>query len=64
MNSLLECHESGGLTSIEKLAGIGLVCEPWTAQNKCLTATNKISRHGVIARDGELLEKVKEKGRR
>ncbi|KAF4666746.1 Long-chain-fatty-acid--CoA ligase 3 [Perkinsus chesapeaki] len=60
LRSLMECHKSGGLTSIEKLAGIGLVCDPWTAQNKCLTATNKISRHAVIARDGELLEKVKD----
>ncbi|KAF4724389.1 Long-chain-fatty-acid--CoA ligase 3 [Perkinsus olseni] len=62
LKSLLECHENGGLSGIEKLAGVGLVCEPWTAQNKCLTATNKISRHAVIARDGEILERVKAKG--
>ncbi|KAF4695178.1 Long-chain-fatty-acid--CoA ligase 3 [Perkinsus olseni] len=63
LKSLLECHKNGGLSGIEKLAGVGLVCEPWTAQNKCLTATNKISRHAVIARDGEILERVKAKGR-
>ncbi|KAF4708074.1 Long-chain-fatty-acid--CoA ligase 3, partial [Perkinsus olseni] len=63
MRSLLDCYITGHLMPIEKLSAIGLIADPWTCDNKCLTATNKISRHGVAKRDGEMLESLKPLGR-
>lgn len=64
LRSLLECHKEGHLMPIEKLIAIELIIDPWTCDNKCLTATNKISRKGIAKRDKELLEKLKPLGQK
>lgn len=42
--SLDQEGKEGGLAPIEKLAGLVLLTDPWTAENNCLTAANKLNR--------------------
>ncbi|KAF4674242.1 Long-chain-fatty-acid--CoA ligase 3 [Perkinsus chesapeaki] len=63
MDSLRKCWKVGKLSPLEQLCAVVLLNDPWTPENKCLTATNKLSRHGIEARHEELLEKLKAFGR-
>lgn len=42
-------HKKGGLSNLEKLSGVVLLNQPWTPENGCLTAANKLQRRAVIA---------------
>ncbi|EER02640.1 hypothetical protein Pmar_PMAR007998, partial [Perkinsus marinus ATCC 50983] len=63
LDSLRKCWKVGKLSPLEQLCAIVLLNDPWTPENKCLTATNKLSRHGIIAKHEELLENLKAFGR-
>ena len=39
--------KAAGLYPIEKIAAVEIMLKPWTAEEGSLTATNKISRHGI-----------------
>lgn len=43
----------GGLSHLEKLVAICFLTEPWTPENGCLTAANKLQRRAVV----EMFEK-------
>ena len=55
-------HAKSDLSHLEKLVGVALLTSPWTPDNGCLTAANKLQRRAVIQKfEKEFLE-VKEKG--
>ncbi|EER05386.1 Long-chain-fatty-acid--CoA ligase, putative [Perkinsus marinus ATCC 50983] len=63
LESLRKCWKVGKLSPLEQLCAIVLLSDPWTPENKCLTATNKLSRHGIAAKHEEVLENLKALGR-
>ena len=48
MTDLKGEHAKGGLSHIEKLVAVAFLTEPWTPENGCLTAANKLQRRTVI----------------
>lgn len=52
-------HAKAGLSHIEKLVAVAFLTEPWTPENGCLTAANKLQRRVVI----ELFSKEHEETR-
>jgi len=54
--------KKGGLSHLEKLVGVAFLTEPWTPENGCLTAANKLQRRVVIETfEKEFLE-IRKKG--
>jgi len=62
MSDFMEEHKKGGLSGLEKLKGIAFLTEPWTPENGCLTAANKLQRRAVIALFEKEFLAVREKG--
>jgi long-chain acyl-CoA synthetase len=54
--------KKGGLSHLEKLVAISFITEPWTPDNGCLTAANKLQRRAVIEKFSKEFEEVKAKG--
>jgi len=52
----------GGLSHLEKLVAIAFLTEPWTPENGCLTAANKLQRRVVIETFSKEFEETKKKG--
>ena len=42
-----EAH-NGGLSHLENLVAVTFLTDPWTPDNGCLTAANKLQRRAVI----------------
>jgi long-chain acyl-CoA synthetase len=40
--------KKGGLSNLERLAGVALLTTPWTPENGCLTAANKLDRRSIF----------------
>ena len=55
-------HAKGGLSHIEKLVGVCFLTEPWTPENGCLTAANKLQRRMVIEMFSKEFEATRVKG--
>lgn len=55
-------HKKGGLSYLEKLKAVTIVDEPWTPDNGCLTAANKLQRKTVIATHDAEFQEVRKKG--
>ena len=62
LDSLNAEHAKSDLSRIEKLSGVTLLTTPWTVENGCLTAANKIQRRVVISTFSKEFEEVKKKG--
>jgi len=62
MNDLLSEHKKSSLSKLEKLVAVSLLTDPWTPENGCLTAANKLERRKVIATFPQEFEAVKAKG--
>uniref|UniRef100_A0A7S1G3A0 AMP-dependent synthetase/ligase domain-containing protein n=1 Tax=Corethron hystrix TaxID=216773 RepID=A0A7S1G3A0_9STRA len=60
--SLLEQHKIGNLSNLEKVIAVSIIDEPWTSDNGCLTATNKLQRKSIIEVFKKEFELVKKKG--
>ena len=54
--------KKGGLTSLEKLVAISFMHTPWTPENGCLTAANKLQRKTVIQMFEKEFNETKPKG--
>lgn len=54
--------KKGGLTSLEKLVAVSYMPSPWTPENGCLTAANKLQRKNVIQMFEKEFEETKPKG--
>lgn len=52
----------GGLSHLEKLVAVAFLTEPWTPENGCLTAANKLQRRVVIETFSKEFEETKKKG--
>lgn len=59
---LLKEAAHAGLSNIEKIAGLCFLTEPWTPQNGCLTAANKIDRRNLLNMFKTEFEATKKKG--
>jgi long-chain acyl-CoA synthetase len=62
MTDLKAEHAKGGLSHIEKLVAVAFLTEPWTPENGCLTAANKLQRRMVIEMFEKDFNEVKAKG--
>lgn len=62
MKSFIAEHSNSDLSHIEKLKAATLLTEPWTPENGCLTAANKLQRRVVIDSFPNEFEQVKDKG--
>uniref|UniRef100_A0A7S4IU95 AMP-dependent synthetase/ligase domain-containing protein n=1 Tax=Odontella aurita TaxID=265563 RepID=A0A7S4IU95_9STRA len=54
--------KKGGLSRIEMLQAVAFLTEPWTPENGCLTAANKLQRRAVVAMFEKEFEEVRKKG--
>jgi long-chain acyl-CoA synthetase len=55
-------HAKSDLSYLEKLVGIALLHSPWTPENGCLTAANKLQRRAVVEQFEKVFLDVKKKG--
>jgi len=55
-------HAKSDLSHLEKLVGVSLLTLPWTPENGCLTAANKLQRRAVIQQFEKEFTEVKKKG--
>jgi len=55
-------HKTNGLGRNEKLITVAFINDPWTPENGCLTAANKLQRRAVVERHAELFEATRKKG--
>jgi long-chain acyl-CoA synthetase len=60
--SLQAEHANSDLSRIEKIVGVVLLTEPWTVENGCLTAANKLQRRNVLSEFPKEFEEMKQKG--
>lgn len=59
---MTEQHKRSDLSHLEKLVGISFLTSPWTPENGCLTAANKLQRREVIKQFEKEFNAVKAKG--
>jgi long-chain acyl-CoA synthetase len=62
MESMKKEHAKSDLSHIEKLQAVTLLNSPWTPENGCLTAANKLQRRSVVDMFSKEFEEVKKKG--
>jgi len=62
MASFVKEHGNSDLSHLEKLKAVVLLDSPWTPENGCLTAANKLQRRKVVEDFAEEFEEVKKKG--
>lgn len=54
--------KKAGLSNLEKLAAVVFLTDPWTPDNGCLTAANKLQRRIVVETFAKEFEEVRKKG--
>lgn len=59
---MTKMHKDAGLGHNEKLVAIGFVSDPWTPENGCLTAANKLDRRAVQGKHEKLFDELIKKG--
>lgn len=62
MADMKEEHGRSDLSHLEKLVAVTLLTSPWTPENGCLTAANKLQRRAVVQQFEDEFETVKKKG--
>lgn len=62
MESFSKEHAKSDLSHLEKLAAVSLLTDPWTPENGCLTAANKLQRRVVVEMFVKEFEEVKDQG--
>ena len=62
MESMQVEHKKSDLSHLEKLVGLALLASPWTPENGCLTAANKLQRRAVVQQFEKEFATVKKKG--
>ena len=62
MADMINEWKKAGLSSLEKLVGLGFLTTPWTPENGCLTAANKLQRRAVISMFEKEFNATKAKG--
>lgn len=62
MKDMLAQHKNSDLSHLEKLVAVCLLNDPWTPENGCLTAANKLNRKVVIQQFEKDFNQLKPKG--
>merc|ERR1712038_1788040 len=62
MDDMKAEHKKGGLSHLENLVAVCFLTDPWTPENGCLTAANKLQRRAVIEMFSKEFEATKAKG--
>jgi long-chain acyl-CoA synthetase len=62
MKNMKQEHAKSDLSHLEKIVGVALLTSPWTPENGCLTAANKLQRRAVVQQFEKEFEEVKKKG--
>lgn len=62
LESMVIEGKKGGLSHLEKLKAVAFCATPWTPENGCLTAANKLQRRAVVAMFEKDFEEAREKG--
>ena len=62
MDAMKVEHAKSDLSNLEKLYGVALLVSPWTPENGCLTAANKLQRRAVVQQFDAEFQAVKKKG--
>jgi long-chain acyl-CoA synthetase len=62
MQEMEQEQKKAGLSHIEKLIAIAFVTDPWTPENGCLTAANKLQRRAVVEKHEAIFEEIRKKG--
>jgi len=63
MSDMEKEHKNAKLARNEKLIAIAFITDdPWTPENGCLTAANKLQRRAVVEKHAELFEETRKKG--
>ena len=55
-------HAKSDLSHLEKLVAVSILSSPWTPENGCLTAANKLQRREVVRQFDKEFQEVKVKG--
>jgi long-chain acyl-CoA synthetase len=55
-------HAKSDLSHLEKLVAVSLLNCPWTPENGCLTAANKLQRRAVVEKHEKEFLEVQKKG--
>lgn len=59
---MVKLHKEAGLGRNEKLVAIAFVSDPWTPENGCLTAANKLQRRAVKEKHEKVFDELIMKG--
>jgi long-chain acyl-CoA synthetase len=62
LDQMIKEHAKSDLSHLEKLIAVALLTKPWTPENGCLTAANKLQRRTVIDLFEKEFEEVRKKG--
>ena len=62
MKDMAEQHKNSDLSHLEKVVAVCLLNDPWTPENGCLTAANKLNRKQVIQSFEKEFNELKPKG--
>jgi len=62
MQNMTEQHKKSDLSHLEKIVAVTLLADPWTPENGCLTAANKLQRKAVIQKFEKDFNELKPKG--
>jgi long-chain acyl-CoA synthetase len=63
MKDMAAEHKKAGLARNEKLVALAFISDdPWTPENGCLTAANKLQRRAVVEKHQKIFEETREKG--
>jgi long-chain acyl-CoA synthetase len=62
MESMKAEHAKSDLSHLEKLVAVALLSSPWTPENGCLTAANKLQRRAVVEQHEKEFLEVQKKG--
>jgi long-chain acyl-CoA synthetase len=62
MLDMAEQHKKSDLSHLEKIVAVTLLNDPWTPENGCLTAANKLQRKTVIQTFENAFNDLKTKG--
>lgn len=62
MADLLNEGKKSKLSHLEKIVAVAFTVEPWTPENGCLTAANKLQRKTIISIHEKDFDEVKKKG--
>lgn len=62
MADMADQHKKSDLSHLEKIVAVSLLNDPWTPENGCLTAANKLQRRAVIQQHEKEFNELKPKG--